>query len=356
MTVSPFDHPLTAAFLGDDEVAACFSVAAEMAAMVDFERALAEAEAQRGVVPAAAGAAIAAALDRFAPNMAVLRTAAARDGVVVPELVRQLRGAVGEPHAGYVHFGATSQDVIDTALVLRLKPVLAIFEKRLDRIVEGFTGLESRFGAARLTAVTRMQPAIPMSAAARIETWRRPLQRHLQRLGEQRPRLLAVQFGGAAGTLDALGENGPAVRAALAARLGLSDTPQWHSQRDAIADFASWLSLVTASLGKFGQDVAFMALDGGAIKLSGGGGSSAMPHKQNPVKAEALETLARFNAVLAGAMHQAVIHPLERSGAAWTLEWLVLPQMVVATAAATRLTVALIDEIQNMGDIQDMGN
>jgi 3-carboxy-cis,cis-muconate cycloisomerase len=346
MTVSPFDHPLLAGLLGDGEVAAWFSVAAELDAMLAFERALASVEAELGVIPTAAGAAIAAAVDGFAPDTAALRTAAARDGVIVPELVRQIRDGVGEPHARHAHFGATSQDVIDTALMLRLKSILAIFEARLDAIIAGFADLERRFGSGQMTAVTRMQPAIPIRVASRIETWRLPLERHLKRLSEQSPRLLAVQFGGAAGTLDAFGEAGPAVRASLASRLGLADAPQWHSQRDGIAEFSSWLSLVTASLGKFGQDVALMALDGSAIKLSGGGGSSAMPHKQNPVKAEALETLARFNATQIGAMHQAAIHPLERSGAAWTLEWLVLPQMVVATGAALRLAGELIGDIE----------
>jgi 3-carboxy-cis,cis-muconate cycloisomerase len=350
MTVSPFDHPLLAALVGDGEVAARFSLAAEIDAMLDFERALAGAEAELGVIPAAAGAVIAAALDCFAPDTSALRTATARDGVIVPELVRQIRTAVGPPHAGHVHFGATSQDVIDTALVLRLKPVLADFEERLSHLIEGFARLENRFGARPLTAVTRMQPAIPISVAGRVETWRRPLERHLQRLREQRPRLLAVQFGGAAGTLDVLREKGPAVRAALAARLGLADAPQWHSQRDAVADFASWLSLVAASLGKFGQDIALMVLDGSAIGLAAGGSSSAMPHKKNPVKAEVLETLGRFNAVQLGAMHQAAIHPLERSGAAWTLEWLALPQMVVATGAALRLAGELIGDIETLGE------
>jgi 3-carboxy-cis,cis-muconate cycloisomerase len=318
--------------------------------MLGFERALAEVEAGLGVIPAEAGAAIAAALAGFVADTAALRAATARDGVVVPELVRQLRAAVGAPHSGHVHFGATSQDVIDTALVLRLKPVVTTFEERLKGLLEAFADLEIRFGSRRLTAVTRMQPAIPISVAGRIETWRQPVERHLQRLREQRPRLLCVQFGGAAGTLDALGESGPAVRAALAEKLGLSDAPQWHSQRDAVAGLASWLSLVTASLGKFGQDVALMALEGHAIQLSGGGGSSAMPHKQNPVKAEVLETLARFNAVQLGAMHQATIHPLERSGAAWTLEWLVLPQMVVAAGAALRLAGGLIGDIETLGE------
>jgi 3-carboxy-cis,cis-muconate cycloisomerase len=350
MTVSPFDHPLLAGLVGDGEVAIRFSLAAEIAAMLGFEHALVDAEAELGVIPTEAGVAIATVLDRFVPDTAALRAATARDGVVVPELIRQLRAAVGEPHAGHVHFGATSQDVIDTALVLRLKPILAVFEERLASLVEAFAGLESRFGSRQLTAVTRMQPAIPITVADRIETWRRPLERHLQRLREQRPRLLAVQFGGAAGTLDALGESGPAVRAALAGKLGLSDAPQWHSQRDAIADFASWLSLVTACLGKFGQDIALMVLDGSAIGLAAGGGSSAMPHKQNPVKAEVLEALGRFNAVQLGAMHQAAIHPLERSGAAWTLEWLALPQMVVATGAALRLAGELIGDIETLGE------
>ena len=142
--------------------------------------------------------------------------------------------------------------------------------------------------------------------------------------------LLVVQFGGAAGTLEKLGDKAPAVRAALAAKLGLGDAPQWHSQRDALAEFAGWLSLVTGSLGKFGQDIALMAQAGDEIELSGGGGSSAMPHKQNPVAAEALVALARFNATQLSGMHQALVHEQERSGAAWTLEWLMLPQMVVA--------------------------
>ena len=157
--------------------------------------------------------------------------------------------------------------------------------------------------------------------------------RHLERLDALRRSLLVVQFGGAAGTLEKLGDKGPAVRAALADRLGLADAPQWHSQRDRIAELAGWLSLVTGSLGKFGQDVALMAQAGDEIELAGGGGSSAMPHKQNPVDAEVLVTLARFNAAQLSGMHQALVHEQERSGAAWTLEWLILPQMVMATAA-----------------------
>jgi 3-carboxy-cis,cis-muconate cycloisomerase len=248
-----------------------------------------------------------------------------------------------------VHFGATSQDVIDTSLVLRLRRAVEHIGLLLSENIVRLVSLEQEFGGRALTAMTRMQPAISIAAADRIASWRMPLERNQQRLKEQAGRLLVVQFGGAAGTLDKLGDKAAAVRAALATKLGLADAPQWHSQRDALAEFAGWLSLATGSLAKFGQDVALMSLRGSDIKLSGGGGSSAMPHKQNPVKAEALVALARFNAVQLSGMHQALVHEQERSGAAWTLEWLVLPQMVVATAAALRLAAELAAQIESLG-------
>ncbi|MGX7871721.1 3-carboxy-cis,cis-muconate cycloisomerase [Mesorhizobium sp. ORM6] len=349
MTVSPFDHPLLSALLGDEEAARHFSVEAEIEAMVVFEHALAQAEAETGIITSEAAAAIAAVLDSFRPDTALLRAATARDGVIVPELVRQLRVAVGEPHGEKVHFGATSQDVVDTGLVLRLKSVVEHLALLLTETVLRLTALEERFGGRALTGMTRMQKAIPIRVADRITAWRAPLQRHQERLSDQSRHLLVVQFGGAVGTLEKLGDKGPAVRAALAEKLGLADAPQWHSQRDALADFAGWLSLLTGSLGKFGQDIALMAQRGADIALSGGGGSSAMPHKQNPVKAEALVALARFNATQLSGMHQALVHEQERSGAAWTLEWLLLPQMVVAAAASLRLTAELAAQIESLG-------
>ncbi len=233
--------------------------------------------------------------------------------------------------------------------MLRLKSVIEHLGLLLTETVLRLSSLAERFGGRSLDGVTRMQKAIPIRAADRVEAWRAPLQRHQQRLSQLSGRLLVVQFGGAAGTLEKLGDKGPAVRAALAARLGLGDAPQWHSQRDALADFAGWLSLVTGSLGKFGQDIALMAMAGKDIALTGGGGSSAMPHKQNPVKAEALVALARFNATQLSGMHQAQIHEQERSGAAWTLEWLLLPQMVVATAASLRLAAELAAQVESLG-------
>lgn len=349
MTVSPFDHPYLSGLLGDEETSRQFSVDAEIAAMLAFERALSEAEADEGVISREAAAAIVEALSSFVPDIAALNAGVSRDGVVVPELVRQLRVHVGATHGEKVHFGATSQDVIDTALVLRLKLVVDRLDGLLADVIARLAGLEQRFGTAPLMGRTRMQAAIEITAADRIRAWRAPLERNRVRLATIRPELLVVQFGGAAGTLEKLRDKGAVMRRLIAEKLGLGDAPQWHSQRDRLADFAGLLSLIAGGLGKFGQDVALLAQDGSEIALRGGGGSSAIPHKQNPVAAEVLVTLARFNATQLSGIHHALVHEQERSGSAWTLEWLLLPQMAAATAASLRQAAALAGQIESMG-------
>ena len=346
MTTSPFDHPFLSGLLGDSEIASYFSAEADIRAMLSFEAALARAEATHGVIPAEATRAIGETCAGFTPDMKSLNAATARDGVVIPDLVRRLREAAGEEVAKHLHFAATSQDVIDTSLMLRLKSVTFLFGGRLHAIVTGLTALERQFGANRLMGHTRMQAAIPITAADRIAAWRLPLETYRDRLTEQ---TFPVQFGGAAGTLEKLGAEASAVRASLALELGLTDEPQWQSRRSRLADLANLYSLISGSLGKFGQDVVLLAEAGGEIELAGGGASSAMAHKQNPVAAETLVALARFNATQLSAIHHSLVHEQERSGAAWTLEWLVLPQMVMATAASLRLAKELTGNIKRLG-------
>lgn len=346
MTTSPFDHPFLSGLLGDSEVGAYFSVEADVRAMLAFEAGLAKAEATHGVVPAEAAERIGAICSEFAPDILSLRTATARDGVVVADLVRQLRDAVGGDFAKSVHVGATSQDVIDTSLMLRLKAVALVFSMRLSAVVDLFDQLDRSFGSDALMGRTRMQAAIPITVSDRLRAWSAPLQAYIDRLTEQR---FPLQFGGAAGTLEKLGDKAAEVRADLAQELGLAHEQQWQSQREPVADFANLLSLISGSLGKFGQDIALLAQAGEEIELAGGGGSSAMAHKQNPVAAEALVALARFNATQLAGIHQSLVHEQERSGAAWTLEWLILPQMVMATAASLRLAQELAANIRRIG-------
>ncbi len=355
MTVSAFEHPFLSGLLGDDDVAALMSPRAEIKAMLGFEAALAQAEASEGIIPAQSAERIGDVCSAFQPDLAALREGTGRDGVVAADLVSQLRRAIGGEAAAHLHLGATSQDVIDTALMLRLKTVTVLFVDRLVRLEHRLAELDRAFGARYLMGHTRMQAAIAITASDRIRAWLEPLARSRLRLEAFQRDGFCLQFGGAAGTLDKLGDKGPQVRAHLADALGLQDVPQWQSQRDRLAQFSGLLALLTGGLGKFGQDVALLAELGGEIRLAGGGGSSAMAHKQNPVSAEVLVSLARYNAIQASGMQHALVHEQERSGAAWTLEWMILPSMVQATGAALRLAGELAANVISLGRDADAG-
>ncbi|MDR6634674.1 3-carboxy-cis,cis-muconate cycloisomerase [Phyllobacterium sp. 1468] len=349
MSISPFDHPFLSGLMGDEEAANCFSAENDIAAMLRFEIALAEAQAAENIIENAAAEAIRDACQNFSADMAALKSMVALDGVVIPELIRQLRDIIPLQHRGSLHLGATSQDVIDTSLMIRLKPVVTRLETGLSDIIADLDKLEKTFGNNGLMGHTRMQAAIAITVGDRIESWRGPLLRHRRRLDILKRDLPVIQFGGAAGTLEKLGDKGPAVRERMAGLLGLHDSPQWHSQRDIIVEFADFLSLISGSLGKIGQDIALLAQGSAELKLSGGGKSSAMPHKQNPVLAELLVALARYNATQISGMHHALVHEQERSGAAWTLEWMILPSMVASTTTALRSASSLLGSIESLG-------
>ena len=233
------------------------------------------------------------------------------------------------------------------------RAIRELFMSQRALSVSRMTGNKSTF-AQWYQAVVReadMAEPSPVRGAMVIKPWGfgvwEEMQRDLDRLAELSPRLLVLQFGGAVGTLDQLGHKAQAVAARLAERLDLRlPDRSWHSQRDGIVELAGWLALVSGSLGKMGADIGLMAQTHvGEIVLGGGGTSSAMPHKQNPIGAEILVALARFNATLAGGMQQAMVHEQERSGAAWTLEWLLLPQMTMATAASLRTAATLLGNV-----------
>lgn len=338
---------LLAALAGDEEVEALFSDAADIAALLQFEAALAGADADAGLIAEAAAERIGEVCRSFEPDRTALAGGMATDGVAVPELVRQLRAAVGAEHAGAVHLGATSQDAVDTSLVLRLARLIPVLETRLTSIQRNFDELAERAGTTELMGHTRMQVALPVTLADKIAGWSEPLGRHRQSLAAMRRRLLVIQLGGPVGNRQSFSGKGDEVARRLAERLDLGLASPWHNQRDPVVEFGSLLSLISGSLGKFGTDIALLAQNEvGAVTLAGGGGSSAMAHKSNPVNAEVLVALARLSAGFAGALHQALVHENERSGAAWTLEWLVLPQLAIAAGASTRLAGKLLGQVQ----------
>lgn len=338
--------------LTDPALDAFLGAEADLAAMLRVEVALARACGQLSLIPENAAQVIELAAADFRPDINQLAEDTRRDGIVVAGLVKQIRAHVGEPHGQYAHFGATSQDVIDTSLALRLEGIFALFDMRLQKLAGTLNSLESRLGANRLMGRTRMQAAMAITAGDRLSVWRGLVERAHAGLAAVRDRNLILSLAGPAGTADKFGDNINLVREAMAGQLHLA-VPDYvpHAARDRITALGSWLSEVTGALGKIGQDVALMAQNEiGEIELSGAGGSSAMAHKQNPVLAEVLVTLARFNAVQVSGLHHALVHEQERSGAAWTLEWMILPQMLNATGTALVHAQAMLDAIVRIGE------
>ncbi len=342
-------RPLIDVMLSDEAVEALLSDQSQVAAMLRVEVALAQAEAVAGLTAEAAAARIEAVLADFTPDWDDLAEGIARDGVVVPRLVAQLRRAVGSEHGEALHKGATSQDIVDTALMLQLGLVLELFDERLGGLLGQITALAEADGAKPLLAHTRMQAAMPFTVARKLRTWVEPLEQHRREMADSRG-LLAIQLGGPIGDRSSFAGKGDEIAAQMARALGLANAPCWHSSRSRIATLGGLVAQITGTLGKIGADVALSAQsEAGAITLEGGGTSSSMPHKSNPVGAEHLVALAHHNAVLIGGLHHAIVHENERSGSAWTLEWLTLPQMLRNTGGALRIADALLRSIRWTG-------
>ncbi|MFD0979422.1 3-carboxy-cis,cis-muconate cycloisomerase [Tropicimonas aquimaris] len=344
------DH-LFGALFADPEVESHWSTERFLSAFLQFESALARALAESGVVTAEQAGAAVEDIASFAPDVAKVAATTLVDGVPVPELLRQLQAHSREECLPAIHRGATSQDLIDTAFVLILRDINALLEARIESVIDGFSALDAKWGAGSMMGRTRMQAAVPILVSDRIRAWTAPLSDHLRSLTALRPRLEVLQYSGAVGNRSALGPDGDAVARVLGRELGLGEPGRgWHTERGVFAEYAGLLSMISATLGKFGQDICLMAQQqDGELEMLGGGTSSAMPHKQNPVLAELLVTHARFNATMLPNMHHAMIHEQERSGAAWTLEWMTLPQMTVTTGKALRMADDLQRKIVRLG-------
>ena len=334
--------------LADDSIAAEFGAAPFLARMLEFEAAWTNALATLDLISADAAATALRHIAEFGTRD--LSGGSDKDGVPVPMMVAQLRAGLPPEHGAAVHSGATSQDVIDTAMVLTCLAVIDHLAPRLQALCAALYAQEQEFGTRPMMARTRMQAALPATVRLRLSAWRTPLEAHLERLDTVRREVGRVQVGGAIGLRDGNKGRGQDIAQLVADQLGLSLGAVWHSDRSGFVAFGHWLTLVAGSLGKIGQDIGLMAQQGvDEISLSGGGGSSAMPHKQNPVRAEMMVTLGRFVAGQQGVLAQAMIHEQERSGAAWALEWMTLPAMAEATGAALSHATHLISSIERLG-------
>ncbi len=348
MPASPADSALYRRLFSDDETAALFTDSAEIRAMLLVEGTLARVQGDLGLIPAEAAAYIERAAREVQIDPAALADETAINGVPVPALVASFRKEMQAPElAQYLHWGATSQDIIETAQALRLRRVIALWDTRLAALTHALGQLARAHADLAMAARSYGQAAIPTSFGAVVAGWGHPLLRHQARLQAVQSDLLTVSLGGAAGTLSAMGTEGPAIRAALAQALNLTDPGHsWHSERDRIGAFAAWMAGLTGSLGKLGEDLILMTQSGiNEVTITGAGGSSTMPQKQNPVGPSVLVALARQTGALAATLQAAALHRQQRDGAAWFTEWLTLPQLCILTGRALALALDLATRI-----------
>lgn len=338
-----FSDPEVAEAFGDDRICSHF---------LAYEIALTESLAASGAVDADLASKAIHAMRKFEPDLQAIEAACPVDGLAVPEFVRQLKRYLGPHLCAVAHIGGTSQDLIDTAMVLTLRECNLILAKRLDSTIVAIEDLIAVHGRNTLMGRTRMQDALPITVEHRLNSWRGPLLDHRRKLDQLLPQLNVLQFGGATGDRSANGQQAAKIGRIIAEKLDLTDPGYaWHNDRSRLVEYAGWLSLVSGSLGKIGLDICLMAQQGiDEIVQTGGGSSSAMAHKKNPITAELLVTLARYNAGQLPLMHSALVHEQERSGAAWSLEWMVLPAMVCTTGKALDLTRKQLQAISRIGN------
>lgn len=343
--------PLLAPMLSSAAMRAVCDDRATLQNMLDFEAALARAEAAAGVIPASAVGPIEAACKADAFDMAALAEAATRSGNLAIPLVKVLTANVGKADseaARYVHWGATSQDVIDSATMLGLRAAIDALDADLSRAIKGFATLARAHRNTAMVARTWLQHALPMPFGLKAAEYASSLARARCRLRRLRRDGLALQFGGAAGTLAALGDNGLAVAERLAQELNLPlpEAP-WHTHRDRIAEAASHFAILAGTCGKIARDVSLMMQTDVAEAFEpageGRGGSSTMPHKRNPVAAASALGCATMAPQLAATIFAAQVQDHERSAGPWHAEWPTLPQLMLVTSGALAAIVDIAE-------------
>lgn len=356
MPVNPADSAIYGTLFGSDAMRAVFDDHAGLRRMLQVEAALARVQARLGLIPADAATAIADAAARVELDDAALAASVRNVGYPVVGLVAALAREAGD--AGrWTHWGATTQDILDTALALQLRDALTLLRAEIAGAARGLADLAERHRSTVMPGRTHLQHALPITFGLKCAVWLMPLLTHLQRIDEFRPRVEVVQFGGAAGTLASLGAAGIAVMEGLADELGLrAPLAPWHVARDGVAEAVSFCGLLCGSLAKIATDVVLLAqtevAEAAEPHAEGRGGSSTMPQKRNPIASEYIIAAARTVQALVPLMQGAMAGDQERATGPWQAEALALPQAFVLThgaaVAARGLAEGLVVDVGRM--------
>jgi 3-carboxy-cis,cis-muconate cycloisomerase len=345
MAIGVLDSAIFADMFGTAAMRGVFGDEAFLARCVDVEAALARVQGRLGIIPAEAGDAITRAARAFANGRCPLDPVRLKKetetvGYPILPLVRQFAEWAGD-YGRYIHWGATTQDIMDTAVVLQIRTGLALIEEDLTAIRGHLAELARRHRDTPMAGRTHLQHALPITFGYKAAVWLSALDRHADRLRELRPRVLLAQFGGAAGTLASLGDSGKSVetRTEFARELGLGDPPiTWHVTRDGIAETVQVLALLLGSLGKIAFDVMVMSATefGEAAEpfVAGRGSSSTMPQKRNPISCELILAAAKVLRQQAGLVLDAMVTDFERATGPWHVEWVAVPEAFGYAAGA----------------------
>jgi 3-carboxy-cis,cis-muconate cycloisomerase len=345
-------------FFRSPSVEPLFSDAAAVQSILDFEAALARALARGGIISEAAAEAISSSCRVELFDLPCLARAMPSAGNLAIPLLKQLNAVVARnsPDAlRYVHFGATSQDALDTGLVLQLRAAIRAIKTDLVAIVAALVDLSQTHRTTLLVARTWLQHALPTTFGYITAGWLDAFLQHRQRLEDQLQHSLVLQFGGAAGTLAALGDRGPQIAKLLAKELSLP-LPRipWHAQRERIAATATTLGLLSGTMAKIARDLSlYMQTEVGELSeppSSGRGGSSSMPHKQNPVASAAILASASRVPALVSTVLAGIAGEYQRSLGAWQSEWELLPEIMRLTAGGTHQLAALLPSLSVNAD------
>ncbi|MCK9776187.1 3-carboxy-cis,cis-muconate cycloisomerase [Pseudomonas syringae pv. syringae] len=336
------------------EMREIFSDEGRVQGMLDFEAALARAQARVGLIPPEVVADIELSCDARLFDFDALAIAIGSAGNSAIPLVKALGKQIAARSAEaerYVHMGATSQDVMDSGLILQLRRAIVLLEHDLARLADAMAEQAQRHAGTPLAGRTWLQQATPVTLGMKIAGWLGAVTRHRQRLNEIKPRLLCLQFGGASGSLAALGDQAFSVAEALAGELQLALPEQpWHTQRDRLVEFAGLLGLIAGSLGKLGRDVSLlMQTEVGEVfepSAPGKGGSSTMPHKRNPVGAAVMISTATRAPGLVATMLAAMPQEHERSLGLWHAEWETLPELCCLVSGSLQQALQVIPGLQ----------
>ncbi|KPX57959.1 3-carboxy-cis,cis-muconate cycloisomerase [Pseudomonas amygdali pv. photiniae] len=342
------------AYFMQPEMREIFSDEGRVQGMLDFEAALARAQARVGLIPPEVVADIELSCDARLFDFDALAIAIGSAGNSAIPLVKALGKQIAASSAEaerYVHMGATSQDVMDSGLILQLRRAIVLLERDLTRLADAMAEQAQRHAGTPLAGRTWLQQATPVTLGMKIAGWLGAISRHRQRLNEIKPRLLCLQFGGASGSLAALGDQAFSVAEALAGELQLELPEQpWHTQRDRLVEFAGLLGLIAGSLGKLGRDVSLlMQTEVGEVfepSAPGKGGSSTMPHKRNPVGAAVMISTATRAPGLVATMFAAMPQEHERSLGLWHAEWETLPELCCLVSGSLQQALQVLPGLQ----------